>query len=312
MKLSQKVIVVILFTCSFAVRADTVADVVSQQSATESISQSKLEENIDDYFQGLLEISPTEPTERDIILLESQNPWYMRVNLGAGYDTNALRLESKHSNRDDYRFRGGVTLGADTVIADKFYVYAEATYDISRYDKFGKIDNDRISGATGVLYSIDNFLFGASYQVQNFKSRWFGGDIVDYHSIGLNALWRKAFLKNYLFSLPFSYSRNFAHQNDYSSNIISIAPEIKTSWNKFIFSVSGDATYVHYDDFFTPILKEHRRDGAFGTNIKISYPLLKGLDISVSARKYWNISSIEQFNYDGEDVKIGLNYFVHF
>jgi len=246
------------------------------------------------------QISPEErflTGKDDLVILKRRELFTLSATLGPSYSSNAFLSDA--NKQGDIVVNGAANFRAETVIDQRYTVFADAALSIARHDDFSQLDYDAVAAGFGGSMPSGLWTYSANYRL-TYVTEPGGLDdhIVTQNNIAGTISYQVAIdQESALF--PFaSLSRIWADPGDFSNTSLSAgASYVRRLTSDVLLSAGLQFVRRHYDDFFEDVLGETRKD--FGGSGSVGLRWTPRADIVVQGSVGFGQvnSSIQTVNY---------------
>ena len=208
------------------------------------------------------EVTPEERVltgKDDLVLLRRRKFVTLSADLSPRYSSNAFLSDSRGDG--DVAVNGAVGLRAETVIDQRYAVFATAGYAVARYNRFSQLDYDSLSGGIGARMPDGPWTYSLGYGIAVTKDSGFDDHIVTQNVFNGSVSYTIEIDRDTAVFPFVSLTRVFANPGDFDnvslvpgvSAVHRIAPDL---------AVSADFQLVGrvYDDFFEETTGRTRRE----------------------------------------------------
>lgn len=199
----------------------------------------------------------------DLVILKRREFFTFNASLAPRYTSNAFL--SDDNRQGDVVLDGAANLRAETVIDQRYAVFADAGYLLARHDDLTQLNYDALTAGFGGSMPSGKWTFSASYRLNYVTRPGFDDHILTQNNI-LGSVYYQLAIDRDTAVFPFiSLSRIWADPGDFTN--LSATPGAN-----FVHRISPDLLFSAgvqlvgrvYDDFFESATGETRRD--FGGN----------------------------------------------
>lgn len=275
------------------------------RSVTEGAQIEKVLDNAESRRQQVAKEEEAIDGEAGVYILKKADIFYVAGSAGVGYSSNPLRTV------DDLGGSGvdeaSLSLGVQTLIAEKFDFSASASFESTRFfEKFAP-SNNVASGSIGIGTGIGNTPFYAS--VSGFGGWNFDKDVKNPSAFyGASAQLSAQFPlgKRVVIQPQLVASRVYSQVEENNLTSLGGRVAVATKLGKFSVSASVAATRFWYDDFYEDVTFVPRRDWQYDASLSVAHPIGKKATIAASVRYAKRDSSFFLSNYDSFDGSAAL------
>ncbi|MFT5469043.1 MAG: hypothetical protein ACI8UO_004157 [Verrucomicrobiales bacterium] len=266
--------------------------------------------------------APTLGEDQEIYLLQQSEPFYVRSFTGLGYSSNVF---SDSTGTGDNYLSQDLALGFETLIANRYYFYTEASSSIVRYDEFDVLDRETAAASVGLNADLSKTIsIGIGYSHAWYFNGGFSENDSTFQTVAVSANWLQPLPQGSYLSLGPSVSRVWASPSDFDQVVYSLGGGIIMPLDqKKILGITGFVSYSDFDNYFQSTFNEDRHDLTFGFGAWLSIRPSDMIEIrpevtftsndsSFSVIDPTDGSSEDFFDYESWDVVPSLQVKVYF
>jgi len=246
----QRTVCLAVCGLAFLICAFLVQEVVAQE---EIIIERRIMERAP---EPVLEIPPEERIltgEDDLVLLRRRKFFTVSALYNPRYTTNAFLTDLRRDG--DFIHQGSASLLANTVIAERYGVYAKATGYLARYVENSVLDYTGLTGELGGQIPIKSYRLALGYRYNHVEDRDFSRTLLNQNEL-FGSLWRTFGLSQTSALTPyFTASRIWASPDAFTNTALRLGASFVQLINpKWILSFDAQGFGLFYDDFFESTL----------------------------------------------------------
>ena len=227
------------------------------------------------------EITPEERIltgKDDLVILKRREFFTLNASLTPRYSSNVFLTHAKRES--DVVLNGAAILRAETVIDQRFAVFADAGYSLARHGFFTQLDYDNFSAGFGGSMSSGKWTYSASYRLHYVTQPGLDDHIVTQNNITGSVSYGLPINKDTAVFAFISLWRIWADPGGFTN--VSAFPGlnvVRRISSDLVLSVGVQLSGRVYDDFFEAATRETRKD--FGQTVTMGLRWMPRANITV-------------------------------
>jgi len=243
----------------------------------------------------------TQPSDHDIVLMESHQPWYLTAHGEMEASDNAFLTAPKHS---DVWVVGALDAGFQTTINESFDLQVGGQVAASRFHKYSELDTDSLAGIISISkQETENFRVGVDYIPAVYFGRGFDEQSLLSHDLGVFGRYTWQWDETSLLIAYARLSRQWTTPHDYTNTRLAVTLACQHECLPKLISTTGVTfAYELYDDYFESITHERRRDLMVNPFVSVVYQLSDNATLGMTLSYARNYSGIDQVDYEAAGI----------
>ncbi len=216
--------------------------------------------------------------QQEIFLLQESQIFFVRSYTNPVYTSNAFY---DFTEIEDWYVQQFITAGAETILAEKYYVLAEVGTSFTRYDQYSSLDRDtmgvHLAGSTSLSEKLS---VGVNYRSTWFFDSGFDDNDSTFHSVALYGALTSPLPGGGTLQWVPTVSQIWANPDDYNQIGVGLNTNLSIPLSeKTTFGLNGGINYVWYDQYFEESFGVQRQDLALSAGAYVVHRPLDNVEI---------------------------------